>query len=171
LVSELDQLITKRARDLELVTTGLLGEYEPSTGRVVLYKHAIEQVAHQLSLKPRHLGSVTLLHETLHALMHLGRDLDGGFWAEFALPSADSILFEPSQLHEALAQYFTYKVIVSLQDKALLHAFERLSDHQHPSYRSWRRMKDVPLEQARQWLMGSRRGAGEMFAFLSGTSD
>ncbi len=164
---ELEHFITKRVRDQDLVTTGLLGDYESATGRVVLYKNAIEQVAHRLSLRARYVGSTTLLHETIHALTHLGRDLDGRLWDEFTLPSTSAIPFEPSRLHETLAQYFTYKVISSLQDQALLQAFERLSDHQHPSYRTWRRLKDVPIEQMRQWLMNVRRGTGETLAFLS----
>jgi hypothetical protein len=100
-----------------------------------------------------------LIHETLHALMHLGRDLDGRMWTEFALPDASSPLFEPSWFHETLTQYFTYQHILRLRDPALLHAFETMSDKSMPQYRAWERIRNLPIEDARSWLMSVRRGA------------
>ncbi len=143
-----------------LVTTGLLGDYQPDLGRVILYSASISECAEKLALRARHVGSVTLIHETLHALMHLGRDLDGRMWTEFALPAANSPLFEPSWFHETLAQYFTYQHIVRLRDPALLHAFEVISEKQAPAYRTWRKIQHLPIEDARSWLMSVRRGTG-----------
>ena len=158
--SDIGSLVSERIAANSLVTTGLLGDYQPRVGRVVLYSSAIAQCADKLALRARHVGSVTLIHETLHALAHLGRDLDGRMWPEFALPAADTPLFEPSWFHEALTQYFTYHHIVRLHDPALLHAFETMSAKQSPAYRAWRRFRDLSIEDARSWFMGVRRGIG-----------
>jgi len=127
---------------------------------VILFSTAISHCAEKLALKARHVGSVTLIHETLHALMHLGRDLDGRMWPEFALPAADNPLFEPSWFHETLTQYFTYQHIVRLRDPALLQAFEAMSAKQSAPYRAWRRLRNLPIEDARNWFMSVRRGVG-----------
>jgi hypothetical protein len=156
--------ISKRIATNSLVTTGLLGNYDPGIGRVVLYSNAISECAEKLALQARHVGSVTLIHETLHALAHLGRDLDGRMWSEFALPAADSLLFEPSWFHETLTQYFTYQHINRLQDPALLKAFEVISSKK--PYQSWQRLRDFPLEDARSWLMSVRRGIGPAAPWL-----
>lgn len=157
---DLASLVSERIATRSLVTTGLLGDYQPQIGRVVLYKESISQCADKLALRARHVGSVTLIHETIHALAHLGRDLDGHMWQEFALPAANSPLFEPSWFHETLAQYFTYHHIVRLRDPALLHAFEAMSAKQAPAYRSWQRLRGVPMEDVRSWFMSVRRGVG-----------
>ena len=152
------RLVSDRIASGGLVTTGLLGDYKPSEGRVVLYADAISQCADNLALKTRHVGSVTLIHETLHALGHLGRDLDGHMWPEFALPNACGPLFEPSWFHETITQYFTYKHILKLGDPLLLHAFELMSTRQAPAYRAWEQLRNLPLEDARSWFINVRRG-------------
>jgi MinD-like ATPase involved in chromosome partitioning or flagellar assembly len=159
-LSDTASLVSELIAARNLVTTGLLGNYEPSDGKVVLYRTAILECADKLALRERHVGSVTLIHETIHALTHLGRDLDGRMWPEFALPSADNPLFEPSWFHEALAQYFTYQQIVRLDDPSLLHAFETMSATQAPAYRAWRRLRVLPMEEVRSWFMSIRRGVG-----------
>ena len=158
--ADVGRLVSERIADRSLVTTGLLGDYQPDLGRVILYSSAIAQCAEKLALQGRHVGSVTLIHETLHALMHLGRDLDGRMWPEFALPSASSPLFEPSRFHETLTQYFTYQHILRLRDPALQHAFEAMSAVQAPPYRAWERLRELPIEDARSWFMSVRRGVG-----------
>lgn len=152
--------LSERIAAGSLVTTGLLGNYQPEIGRVVLYSDMIKQCADKLALRARHVGSVTLIHETIHALAHLGRDLDGRMWPEFALPAANSPLFEPSWFHEVLTQYFTYHHIVRLSDPVLLHAFEAMSAKQAPAYRAWRQLRHLPIEDARSWFMSVRRGVG-----------
>jgi hypothetical protein len=153
-------LVSERIAARSLVTTGLLGDYQSDAGRVVLYSGAISECADKLALQARHVGIVTLIHETIHALVHLGRDLDGRMWLEFALPAANNPLFEPSWFHETLTQYFTYHHIVRLRDPALLNAFEVMSERQAPAYRTWRRLQHLSIEEARNWLMSVRRGVG-----------
>jgi MinD-like ATPase involved in chromosome partitioning or flagellar assembly len=159
-LTDVETLVSDRIAAGSLVTTGLLGDYQPHLGRVVLYDRAISRCADTLALRPRHVGSVTLIHETIHALAHLGRDLDGRMWPEFALPAANSLLFEPSWFHETLAQYFTYHQVLRLRDPALLHAFEEMSARQASVYRTWRRLRNLPMEDARGWFMSVRRGVG-----------
>lgn len=156
----LSRVISDRIASGSLVTTGLLGDYHSDAGQVVLYNEAIDLCADKLALRPRHVGSVTLIHETIHALTHLGRDLDGRMWRDFHLPQADDPLFEPSSFHEALAQYFTHRHIVELRDPALLHAFEAMSNRQAPVYRAWDRLHHVAAEDVRSWFMSIRRGVG-----------
>ena len=153
-------LIGPRIAAGSLITTGLLGDYKADLGRVVLYENAIAECANKLALQARHVGSVTLIHETIHALTHLGRDLDGRMWPEFSLPAANSLLFEPSWFHETVAQIFTYHHLVRLRDPALLHAFETMSDKQAPAYQTWRQLRNVPAEDVRSWFMSVRRGVG-----------
>jgi cellulose biosynthesis protein BcsQ len=156
----LERLLSDRVATRRLVTTGLLGNYEPRNGRVVLYSTAIALCADKLALKPRHVAGVTLIHETLHGLAHLGRDLDGRMWPEFALPDASEPGFEPSWFHEAIAQFFTRFHILKLRDNDLLQAFEVLSEKQMPAYRSWQRLRYLSAEDVRVWFMGVRRGVG-----------
>lgn len=158
--SDLKSLVEERISSRNLVTTGLLGNYDAEIGRVTLYAEAIDECATKLALRSRHVGSVTLIHETVHALMHLGRDLDKRMWPEFNLPRADNPLFEPSAFHEALAQYFTYTHILRLRDPALQNAFEAMADRQHCAYRAWRQLHRLPLEDVRSWFLSIRRGTG-----------
>lgn len=104
--------------------------------------------------------SVALIHETLHALIHLARDLDGRMWPEFALPDATSPLFEPSHFHESLTQCLACHQIVRLKDPDLLRAFEAMDAKQPPAYRAWRRLSNLPVEEIRSWFMSVRRGTG-----------
>lgn len=154
----LARLISDRIASRSLVITGLLGDYQSTSGKVVLYNEAIESCADKLALRPRHVGSVTLIHETIHALTHVGRDLDGRMWSDFHLPVADDPLFEPSPFHEAISQYFTHRHLLDLRDPALLHAFETMSARSTSVYRSWEQLRHVAAEDVRNWFMSIRRG-------------
>jgi hypothetical protein len=156
--NEIGELTQELIQNRFVVTTGFLGDYEPETACIVLYDAAIDAVATELAIPRRSLATITLLHQTIHALAHLGRDLDEARWHKFALPSAASSVFEPDALHAAIAQYFSYRFLLHLGDPALLHGFKTLSDHQPPAYQAWRRMKSVRLENMRGWLMSVRRG-------------
>lgn len=152
------RMLSDRAASRSLVITGLLGDYHSTSGKVVLYNKAIELCADKLGLRPRHVGSVTLIHETVHALTHVGRDLDGHMWRDFHLPAAEDPLFEPSPFHEAIAQYFTHRHLLDLHDPALLHAFETISARSTSVYRAWERLRHVAAEDVRSWFMSIRRG-------------
>lgn len=139
-------------------TTNLLALYKPGSARVTLYRKLIDACARLLGLDRRALANVVFLHEMVHALSHLARDLDGRQWDEFALPSSRNPAFRPSALHETLAQFFAHRLLTRLDDPALLQAFERLGEHQPPEYQVWRRMLDAPAESVRKILMRARAG-------------
>lgn len=139
-------------------TTNLLALYDPSSARIGIYRKMIAGCARVLRIDRRSLANVAFLHEMVHALCHLGRDLDGRRWEEFALPSSYDPAFRPSLLHETLAQFFTHRLLTRLGDSTLLGAFERLSEHQPPEYQLWQKMLDVPAEQVRKVLLQARSG-------------
>ncbi len=143
---------------ISVPTTNLLALYEPNSARVTLYRKLIDECARLLGVDRRALANVVFLHETIHALSHLGRDLDGRRWEEFALPSSLDPAFRPSALHETLAQFFAHRLLTRLGDSAMLEAFERLSDHQPPEYQNWRKMQDAPIESVRKILLRARAG-------------
>lgn len=154
----LTSLLREGDGKLALVTTNLLGLYDPATCRVTLYRRLLDWCSTALDISLRQLENVVFIHETVHAICHLGRDLDGRSWPEFALPSSRDPAFRPSALHAGLGQYFTFRLIERLEDEALMDAFERLTEHQPPEYQAWRSMRDVPVEQMRARLMRARDG-------------
>jgi hypothetical protein len=139
-------------------TTNLLALYDPGAARVTLYSRLIDACSRLIGIDRRFLANVVFLHETVHALSHLGRDLDGRRWEEFALPSSRDPAFRPSPLHEVLAQFFAHRLLSRLGDVALLGAFERLSEHQPREYQAWRKMLEVPTESVRKILLSARAG-------------
>lgn len=145
-----------------VVTTNLLGLYDPASGLVTIYRKLVDWCARTLGIDVRTLTNIVFLHETVHALCHLGRDLDGRGWEEFALPSSHDIAFRPSSLHEGLAQYFSFRLIERLADPAMMAGFERLSDHQPAEYKVWQTMRDVPVEDVRKMLIRARAGLDVM---------
>jgi cellulose biosynthesis protein BcsQ len=155
---DIGELTERLIQSRFVLTSGFLGDYEPEAAHVVLYKTAIEATAAKLAIPHQSLATITLLHQTIHALTHLGRDLDKRQWRNFDLPSAASPGFEPSVVHATIAQYFSYRFLLYLEDRTLLDGFERLAEYQPPAYQQWRRMKALPLEEMRGWLMSIRRG-------------
>ncbi len=152
--------IIQRMTQRKLTTHGLLSFYDVQKGCVTLYERAIKYCSERLSLQERHVGSVVLLHTTILALAHVGRDLDGRLWGDFSLPCSESSLLGTNSPLTTLVQVFTHRYLLSLDDAALLNAFERLSEHQPPSYRGWKALRKMPLEDARNWFMCIRRGIG-----------
>jgi MinD-like ATPase involved in chromosome partitioning or flagellar assembly len=145
--------VSTASPELALSSGDNLGDYQPGTGRIVLYSDGISQCAGQLGLRARHVGSVTLIHQTLRALAHVGRDLDGRRWPESELAAKSAFVFE------ALIQYFTQQHIVRLGDPELLRAWETMDDKQRPDRRTWEPIRDLPVEDARSLFMELRRGA------------
>jgi hypothetical protein len=146
--------ISTASPEIAVASGGMLGEYRPGTAEVVLFSDGISQRAGQLGLRARHVGSVTLIHQTLRALAHVGRDLDGRMWPEAELPVKSAFVFE------ALLQYFTHQHIVRLRDPELLHTWETMTGKQTPDHWTWKPIRDLPVEDARSWFMEIRRGAG-----------
>ena len=157
-----DRKLSSLLRSLDghpsIITTNLLGTYDPVTAQVTIFNKLVGWCARVLNLDVRALTNIVFMHETVHALCHLGRDLDGRAWPEFALPSSRDLTFRPSALHTRLAQYFCFRLIERLEDSSLMTTFERLSDHQPAEYKTWRKMRDVPIEAGRKMLICARTG-------------
>lgn len=139
----------------------LLGAYFPTDCRVVLYRKMIERAAKDLSVDEDALSTVVFVHETVHAFSHVGRDLNAAYWKTFALPMADSLDGSPSATHEAIAQYFTFKLLERLQDDRLMNAYLSLESVCSDVYRAWRATEHYTPEQMREALMKSRRAGDQ----------
>jgi len=139
----------------------LLGSYFPTDCRVVLYRKMIERAAKDLAVDEDALSTVVYIHETVHAFSHLGRDLDGAYWKTFALPMADSLGGLPSATHEAIAQYFTFKLLERLQDDRLMNAYLSLESVCSDVYRAWRATQHYTPEQMREALMKCRKAGDQ----------
>lgn len=162
----LDRLLRGPDRRPNVVTTNLLGGYDPTACRVTLYTRLVAWCARAIDCDPSALENVVLLHETVHALCHVGLDLDGCRWDEFALPMSTGLTFRPSALHEGLAQYFTFRMLERLADGPMMDAFERLTSVQPPEYEQWRRMRAVPAEVVRGVLIQARAGLANTLSAL-----
>lgn len=160
----LDRLLRDREERVCVVTTNLLGGYDATSCQVVLYQPVVAWCADAIGAEQRALENVVLLHETVHALCHLGLDLDWNRWDDFALPTSRHPTFRPSALHEGLAQYFTFRMLERLDDRAMISAFDRLTNVQPPEYQAWRLMRSVPLEQARNALLRARAGSSSILS-------
>lgn len=157
----LDRLCRSGDGQPTVVTTNLLGRYESATAAVIVYPKTVAWCARALEVDVHPLENVVLLHETIHAVCHLGRDLDGRMWEAFALPTSDDPSFQPDLLHEGLAQFFTFKMIEWLADNNMMNAFEALTDVQPRAYKRWRKMRDFPVERVREVLVAARTGLGD----------
>lgn len=142
-----------------LVITNLLGVYEPEIARVLLYQRSIDACSRALGVDSRSISTVVYVHETVHAFAHLGHDLDGNAWPDFALPQSRYLSpdFRPSRLHEPLAQYFTFKLIEKLGDKKLLRAFDEVDKRSPAEYQAWHSFEHKTLEELRQVLVRARQ--------------
>ncbi len=134
----------------------LLGAYFASKFEVVLYKRMISLAARHLAIDEESLCTVVFVHESVHAYCHIGRDLDRNYWSTFAIPTADSIDGQPVVSHEAIAQFYTFKLIESLKDEKLMSAFLSLEKASSDVYRAWRKTDSLSLEQMRACWMKYR---------------
>ena len=140
----------------DYVIDNLLGAYFAAQRRIVLYAPMIRHAASELGVDADTLMTVVYIHETAHAFSHLGRDLSGRMWDGFALPLADSPDPQLSKPHEAIAQFYTFKLLECLDDKRLLQAFLALENSADPVYRVWRQTEHYSLEAMRQVLVRYR---------------
>jgi hypothetical protein len=143
------------------VIDNLLGAYFPAQVEVVLYPRMIEYAAKDLGVDNDALCTVVYIHETVHAYSHIGKDRDGRWWSDFSLPMSDQPEFYPSRPHEAIAQYYTYKLLEKLGDEKLMHAFLTLEQHSLDVYRAWRATEHYTLEEMRDILVQYRKKGTE----------
>jgi len=145
----------------DYVIDNLLGAYFPNQVEVVLYPVMIEYAAADLCIDKEALSTIVYIHETVHAFSHIGKDHDGNAWTDFSIPLANAPDFRPSRFHEAIAQFYTFKLLEILKDQKLIQAFLKLEQHCIDVYREWRTIKDYGLEQMREVIVRYRRKAQE----------
>jgi hypothetical protein len=149
------------AERADYVIDNLLGAYFPTHRRIALYTKMIQYAADDLGVDADALMTVVYAHETVHAFSHLGRDLNGRMWNGFALPRADLPDSRPSKPHEAIAQFYTFKLLEHVNDKQLMDVFLTLERSCDPIYRAWRQTEHFSLEAMRQVLIRYRNGDSE----------
>lgn len=138
------------------VIDNLLGAYFPAQRRIVLYSLMARCAAKDLEVDANSLLTVAYIHETVHAFSHLGRDLNGRMWEGYSLPLADSPDEQLIRPHEAIAQYYTFKLLEHLNDTRLLRAFVSLEKAANPIYRAWRETERLSLEGMRRLIVEYR---------------
>jgi len=140
----------------DYVIDNLLGAYFAAQRRIVLYGQMIRYAACELAVDADALMTVVYIHETTHAFSHVGRDLSGRMWDGFALPLAESPDAQLNKAHEAIAQFYTFKLLEWLDDKRLVQAFLALEKSADQIYRAWRQTEHYSLEAMRQVLVRYR---------------
>lgn len=136
----------------------LLGQYFPEDKRIILYKQEIIDIAYRLNVNPETLKRIVVLHESAHAIVHLGKDADKKNFNTKAYCMVYSGS-DPSPLHETLAQLLCYHCVKD--HSKLLECFEKLNEHQPPVYNLWERFKDIGLERVRAILIDMREAKVE----------
>lgn len=155
---DLTQWVSSERKDFGI--DNLLGAYFPTEMQVVLYRRMIARAAKQLRLDEDALSTVVFIHETVHAFSHVGRDHDGFYWESYALPLSDVPDATPSVTHEAIAQFYTFKLLENLKDDRLMKTFLALEKTCSDVYRSWRTTEHYSLEQMRGVLVKCRKMTG-----------
>jgi hypothetical protein len=137
---------------------GWLGSYAPDERLIELYLGKICETAEHLDVRVEALHFVVELHEAAHAVVHLGRDLDGENFDTQAFKSVDDGA-DPSPLHEVFAQLLCFAAVKS--DPELLACFNKLNQYQPEVYRQWERFQTLVPEQVRTALLAIRRAEVE----------
>ncbi len=156
---DLTQWVSNERKDFGI--DDLLGAYFPSKVRVVLYGRMIARTAKLLRLDEDALSTIVFIHETVHAFSHIGRDQDGMYWSAFAIPLADAPDATPIVTHEAIAQFYTFKLLQRVKDARLMDTFLTLEQSCSNVYRAWRATENYSLEQMREVLVKCRRATGQ----------
>jgi len=137
---------------------------DPYRGEVELYWGVIGLVAELLGSTPEDLAVVILSHELAHAYTHIGADIDGSRWGSMDFKNS------AVELKEGLAQYYTQRVCIRLQDRCpgALRAFEELLPRQPERYWThvrWIETKSSPEHVRTAMLETRRRGSGNATTF------
>jgi hypothetical protein len=137
----------------------LLGSYDPQRRQVTLYRRMIDITAREFGIDKDAVSTVVYTHETVHAFSHVGRDLNGRMWDAYPVVATDCPEEQISTPQEAIAQYYTFKLLDLLGDDRLLKAFMALEKSCSPPYRAWRLTEGYSLEQMRTVLIQYRAGS------------
>jgi len=142
----------------------LLGEYYYARRGIVLYPLMIELAARQVAAFAglegdacnTALTTLVEMHESAHAVLHLGRDPDGNYWRSLTTVHPD--------LHECLAQFLVARLVEELQDPILCGTFVALHGHLPTPYRAWEALVDCDAEDVRRFVVDIRRGRSRQTA-------
>lgn len=112
----------------EIAIDGVLGQYNPSTQEITIFRKGISHVAEILKVSPEDLTQVVRLHEWAHALLHLGLEKadrmsvlgDESQWAERLARLNTWFNALDANLHESLAQILTREGLRWLRDEATI---------------------------------------------------
>lgn len=134
--SEADPPIRLTRESDEIAIDGVLGQYNPSTQEITIFRKGISHVAEILKVSPEDLTQVVQLHEWAHALLHVGLEKadhlsilrNDSQWNE-RLPQLNAWFntLDPN-LHESLAQLFTREGLRTLKDEATIPAAQAAID-------------------------------------------
>ena len=144
--------------DFELV----LGRYDPSTRRVTVWTRGIEEVGAIIGLHPMLLKRIVRLHESAHAVHHLGyrREASRDHGTMVAQEARSSAIFEAldAPVAEQVAQLATYVALRAQRDRAttakgdvdaMVSGFRRLMGRQSLHYRLPEAIDDMQLDRLR----------------------
>lgn len=145
----------------DYVIDNLLGAYYPQRHRVILYDRMIRWVARELSIDKDALSTIVYIHESVHAFCHVGRDLNGRMWDGCPAVITDSPEEQINKPQEAIAQYYTFKLLELLGDDQLFKAFLSLEKVCSSVYRDWRQTEKYSLEQMHSLLIRYRTMSGD----------
>jgi len=157
--SQLHEYVSAERSDY--VVDNLLGSYDPQQRKVSLYARMIRLAAREFGIDKDALSTVVYIHETVHAFCHVGRDLNGRMWDGCPAVVPDSPEEQISKPQEAIAQYYTYKLLEWLGDDQLLKVFLSLEKACSPVYRAWRQTEQYSLEQMHAVLIQYRTVSGD----------
>jgi len=154
----LPQLRERGIRFRIIEVEGVLGEYNFYERKITLYppmiELAVQDLAEALRRSPKEiykdLYTVVEMHETAHAVSHLGMDTEGRIW--------EAPWQGTSELHELLAQLYTILLIRRLGNSRLEEVFLKLNERQPERYRYWRMLEGLPQEKVREFLVAKRNG-------------
>ena len=134
----------------------LLGKYSPYSREITLYTELIWKVARKMNVAYHALYELVLVHETAHAVTHLGKDADGKIWKDFDSAGVfdqeyfaqiySHLLFRAAQSGDKLQGYgqvltgedLPWKM--PLYEIGLFHeAMENLGETQPKPYNTWQK--------------------------------
>jgi hypothetical protein len=153
----------------QLSSKGMLYNHDPLKGEVVLYWGIIGLIAGFLGILSEDLVVVVMAHEIAHAYTHLGSDIDGERW------NAGDFSHSDHGLKEGLAQYYTHRICLRLQNQfpKAHDAYTSLLQHQPEAYKTHIRwIKNNTPEEVRLAMLETRReGVGKINDFNAALSE